>query len=248
MPMIFIPRLIRASAPASLNPAFFHAKAPAGGGGGALWTVIASTALAGDGTSSSHTSPAIDTTGANLIMIFNAGTDFVTVSDSKSNSWPSLNDPSGTPRASFRYAIITNPAKVGSGHTFTVSGGSSACIIAFARSGGTPTFDAQASGASGTSGAWTNGSTIHPGLVNPATSADLMLSGIIFDTVTTVTGATVDSSYIIGQSVHGLDAASNDQNLRFAYKIKSDATGENPGWLNGTGVGCDYAMVHAAFS
>lgn len=201
----------------------------------AAWQVIAMTEVSGGGTS-----PAIDTTGANLIVFFNEGTGFVTVTDNKSNSYTELNDPSGTPRADFRYSI--NPT-VGTGHTWTISSTASMVIVAFKKTAGSPVFDAQSIGASGSSGGWPNGTTVNAGSVTPSTSADLMLTSIIFNTAATFTGATVNSGYSIIDSVH----SSTPANLRYAIKIKTDAAAENPGWTNGTGAGADYAMVHAAF-
>jgi hypothetical protein len=203
--------------------------------GGALWNVIATTTVAGGGTSG-----AINTTGANLIVIFNEGTGFVTVSDSQSNTYTAGNDPSGTPRAYFKYKIspTTNAS-----HTFTISGTSSMIIVALALSTGTPVFDTQTAGASGTSGGFPNGGTVQAGSITPENVSDIMLSGIIFDTAAAFTGVTVNSSYVIANSVHSSEPA----NLRFAYKIKSDLTAENPTWTNGTGAGADYAITHMAF-
>jgi hypothetical protein len=235
VPMIFVPRLIRAAAPASLNPAFFHA--PKAAAAGASWTLIDTGAI-----NTALGSVTLNTTGANLIVYANHGAAFSPVTDALNSGYSQGSDLSSNPRMSIFYKI--SPA-TSSSHTFTMSGaGTCAVIMAFAKAAGTPAFDTQGAGLSSGSHFWDDGTTVQAGSIPPASSADLMLSAVIFDTASSVTVATVDSSYIIGQDAH----SSTPISLRFAYKIKANATAENPAWLNSSGVRLGYMVQHMAFT
>ncbi len=124
------------------------------------------------------TSPSIDTSGADLIVISASCSSatiiayLATISDNKSNTWLSggitQNDGSNNAASGIVYCI--NPT-VGSGHTFTYGGGSilqSICVAAY--SGVNAGFDtAKNSGASGGS------FTVQPGSVTPNQNNSLII-------------------------------------------------------------------------
>ncbi len=124
------------------------------------------------------TSPGIDTTGADLIVIAltcssgSISTFLTLISDNKSNTWLSggitQNDGSNNAASAIVYCI--NPT-VGSGHTFSYGGGSilqSICVAAY--SGANLGFDtAKNSGASG--GVF----TVQPGSVTPNQNNSLII-------------------------------------------------------------------------
>jgi hypothetical protein len=225
------------SAICRMNPAFLGswAKPVSGGGGGGGFTLLNHAYVNGTGTGTA-TSSGIDTTGVNLLVAWVHGGTFTTFSDSKGNTWTNLNDPSSTPRACFYYCLSPT---VGTGHTFSNTNGNSALIAAFAKSG-TPAFDAQAAGSGGN---YYSGQSQSPGSITPATAADVMVTGIVFDTQASTTGASINSSYSILDAQH----STNGVNIILAYKIKSDATAENPTWAATWAFGPGADTGHSAF-
>ena len=89
------------------------------------------------------TTAAIDTTGASLLVVSissNLGATAPTLSDNKGNSWTTLTAYSFG--ASVRVAIAySSGGTVGSGHTFSLSGGSSFPALSVASYSGTDTSD-----------------------------------------------------------------------------------------------------------
>ena len=96
---------------------------------------IASVEVAGSG---NITSGAIDTTGANFIIISltELSSGGYTISDSKGNTWHPLTARVQGPDQRFFYAYNAN---VGTGHTFTGTGGGFGWIGVEAFSGAEPT-------------------------------------------------------------------------------------------------------------
>ena len=105
--------------------------------------VVASTGKAG--TQNGVTSNAIDTTGANLIVLAvsyygGLGNTLIAgeVSDSKGNTWTALTNRGSNNAGNVRLFYCSNPT-VGSGHTFTASdsggGGTYPSLFAIALSG-----------------------------------------------------------------------------------------------------------------
>lgn len=198
VPTIFLPRLLRAnSLPVQNQAAFFAPKTtpPSGGGGGFTYTLISHAAPATVDATGTATTAAIDTTGANLIVInvaWFSGT--LTITDSKANSAPAgltvQSDSVSSPiRFNRIYYLVPNPAKVGSGHTFSVASTSAGyCVIsvaAFAKSSGTPTFDTE-NGFTDTTG--TGLTIVQPGSVTPAGNNELIVTGMTWNkTAPTVT-------------------------------------------------------------
>jgi hypothetical protein len=127
------------------------------------------------------TTTAIDTTGANLIVISVA--TFVafitpTLSDSKSNTWTALTGQNSTNEKVQLYYCVA--PTVGSGHTFTWSGTSTypvVSVMAFSGSHATP-FDAE-------SGTFSAGATsLAPGSLTPSVANCLVITGINYGTGT----------------------------------------------------------------
>lgn len=236
---LLISLTLHAQSPVTASGLASFVPPPSGGGGGGAWTVVAHTF--GNGSTGNTTSSPIDTTGANFLIAFVESAGFNTFSDSKGNTWTQGNDPSGSPRGSFMYCFPTTG--VGSGHTFSITGGAggqSFIIVAFTKGAGTASLDNQTAGANGN---YYSGQSLVPGSITPATSADLMLSAVIFDTQASTAGSTINSSYVVADSGH----STAGKNLLFAYKIKTDATAENPTWAATWAFGPGGAAVHAAY-
>lgn len=166
------------------------------------------------------TTPAIDTTGANLIVIsvafYSAGTG-LTITDSKGNTWLPLtlrSTSSGNQRFFYAQAAIVGP-----GHTFTVSGTTiypALHVRAFA--GATPTpFDAE-SGASG------SGSALPTGSITPTQNGALVVSGLCTDSSATVSVAPTMS---LTQNPFGSGVAFGGA---LGYVVQGPAAAINPTW------------------
>lgn len=178
------------------------------------------------GSSSGGTSPAVDTTGASLLVfsIAQQGTD-VTVSDSKTNSWTGLTVYGSTTKCRIFY--VASPI-VGTGHTFTVSGTSTFSIGFVAAFSGvklTTPFESQ-SGATGTT-------TIQAGSVTPAENGALVIAAL-------AGGATFSTlSLTIGSGFTRTDAASYITSTNYggalAYLVQSTAAAVNPTWNPASG-------------
>lgn len=187
------------------------------------------------GTAGGCVTPAADSSGSTLIVV---GVLFFvtqpTLSDSKGNTWTGLTAKivSGN---SCRIYYCVNPT-VGSGHTFTCTGGDGtqfACITAIGFSGNAATpFDAEIAANQG------GQTTLQPGSITPAQSAEL------FITLTSLNQINKTATINSGFTALSEQTSSQPQGY-LAYKIKSDATAENPTWTY-SGV-CNSSAVMAAF-
>lgn len=167
------------------------------------------------------TTGAIDTTGADLIIIHIAiGTALgaPTVTDNKSNTWTALTAKTSGSQTSQLYYCV-NPT-VGSGHTFNVAAFIDS-IEVLAVSGvdsGTP-FDVQ-NGNTGGSGA------IQPGSVSPTNNNSLIVTG--------VEGNFTVDPYSINLSFTKTDASVGNPGPKlasaFAYLIQTAKAAVNPTW------------------
>lgn len=203
-----------------------------GGGGGATWTVVFTAFGNGNG-STTTTITGINTVGSTLIVASIEGASFRTFSDSPVNTYTAGTDTTGTPREYYLYSI--NPTTSAS-TSFSLSAGASFHVIGLKKTaGGTPAFDAQASGFAGNFG----GPPFQPGSITPATSADIMLSSVILDSAPVLT---VNSGYALLRN----DTATSGRNLWFYTKQKSDALAENPLYTS-TIPGAAGAVNHMAF-
>lgn len=206
------------------------------GGGGATWAVVFTAFINGNGDGvTTSTSPPVDSTGATLIVATVEGADFRTFIDNKLNIYTSLNDAGGTPRENFRYVISPT---VGTGHTFSLTQGASGYVIGLKKTaGGTPVFDAQASGASGN---FNNSQPFTPGSITPATSSDILLSAVILDGA--ATGISVDSGF----GILDTQTATSGRVIYFGTNQPASTSAVNPTWSQ-TGTGQGGAVNHAAF-
>lgn len=177
---------------------------------------------------SGGTSPAITTTGANLIVLATTITAAATasVSDSKSNTWTALTAAAAGVSQKSQIFYCLNPT-VGTGHTFTVnnSGGfESMCIAAFSGAKSSSAFDQQNTNAIDVPG----GTTIQPGAVTPTVNKSLI--------VTTFGTAFVDAG--AGVSINGgfnvIDyvplSAGTYFGTALAYLVQNVAAQANPTW------------------
>lgn len=165
------------------------------------------------------TSPAIDTTGANLLigMVSWRDTTSTTFTDSKGNAWNPLTVRlSGTFSNRLRYC--DTPPTVGSGHTATASATNSRPLLGlWAFSGAHATPYHSENGA--TSGSATS---IQPGSVTPPEDNCLIFTGMHNDSgpVQSISGYTsLTFAYVSNTTAGG-----------GAYVIQTTAAAENPTW------------------
>lgn len=165
------------------------------------------------------TSPGIDTTGADFIAVEISSNGTPTLSDNKSITYTALTVQmdATTTEAGFYKAGVGG--STGSGHTWTVTGGSTfACIFVLAFSGikTTSALTSQAGNFDGVGDA-----SIQCGSVTPATSGDLIVSYV----------AANASTFSINSSFTATETNDNTGNARgggIAYKVVTAA--ENPTW------------------
>jgi hypothetical protein len=187
-------------------------------------TLVAHTS---SGALNSNTTPAINTTGATLIivMINSVGTADV-ISDSKGNTYTALTPrtPAGAAKARFFYCI--RPV-VGAGHTVTdsASGNASAIIFAaFKGGGGVPVFRLEngntASGAS----------NIQPGSISPSVN-DLVVGGLGVDSANAIWSAGSPTMNLV-------DAKTGQGGVNYGaamFWLVSAGGSMNPSYSNGSG-------------
>ena len=189
------------------------------------------TVITGLGTNGG-TSPAIDTTGATLLVIsvgyYAAATK--TVSDSYSNTWTPLTAQENSGDDGNRLWYALNPV-VGTGHTFTITGSGvylSACIAAFRGVANVTPFDVQNGAINAAS------TTIASGSVTPSANNELVITGASGNAnlsgTPTGTGMTlIDSNPYV---------ASNQSSSGLAYAIQTTASAINPAWTLASSVAC----------
>lgn len=210
---------------------------------GGTFALISNTS-AGSGDALSVTTSAIDTTGANLLVVAVAsynGATASTLSDSKGNTWNARTAYSdagtgGIVRIQLFYA--SSPT-VGTGHTFTGSSpgsGSYPCIAVAAFSGANTTPYASESG--DTDGS--SGSTDQPGTVTPGSNNNLIITGVAHNNA----GSTmsVNESFTISNQTTAV--GSQCVGVAMGYQIQTTATARNPTWTlsAGTGLVCSAAV------
>jgi hypothetical protein len=210
-----------------------------GGGSPPIWTLIAHTfVVCNDGsgncnTNAALTTPAINTTGADLIV---AGVTFFAnppgagcftpnvISDSKSNTWSTAKtvQNNGTSDGEFDLFYVHAPT-VGSGHTFSYNKEcfSSIYVLAFSGSVASP-LDVTSSG----SNASTETSQAS-GSITPTQSGDLIIAGLLVSGPTTST--TVNSGIT---QADAFTTAVNAQTYGtgLGYFAQSTAAAINPTW------------------
>ncbi len=172
------------------------------------------------------TTTAIDTTGANLIVVslsyYHTGnTGDITITDSKGNTWTLLTKYANATTANRLY--YCKNANVGSGHTFTtplLSAYYGISIMAFSMANITTPFDVE-NGANSLSA-----SSLATGSITPSQANSLIVAGLTFDNnaggaVSIDSGMTAISTAYSGGSSMGTG---------IAYKVQSTAAAINPTW------------------
>jgi hypothetical protein len=164
------------------------------------------------------TSPAIDTTGATLLVAFQAAGTFVAPTDSKNNTWTALpQQVSGAEKIGIYY--VFNPT-VGPGHTFTCKSTIGQTLFVSAWSGTLTTsgvFDTQ-KGFSTTNSA----NALQPGSITPAQSGELLVTNIITPQNDT---ESINSSFTIQDTQYRYSDFS-----AWAYLVDSSSSAINPTW------------------
>src|SRR5262245_18569515 len=205
---------------------------------------------------------AIDTSGANFLVIGVHYTTFITFlcptpTDSKSNTWlkPPTDYPDGqssiTDGASVALFYAVTPT-VGSGHTFNVSGTDLGAVITVLAFSGAPAAGVIATTSRATVAP---GTSIQPGTIVPGTSDQLFINGLCLGAFTrgnygNVDVPTIDDGFTLKEQVtsHGdWFTAGSYMNGIIAYKIQTgSASPENPTWSwSSTGLG---AVMMTTFS
>lgn len=175
---------------------------------------------------STGVSAAIDTTGANFLIIASTANRFIvpSLSDSKSNSWGS--NIGGSANSSWQtgagYTVAPN---VGAGHTFTISGPNSQGIVAaFNIVSQTSPFDAMTQDANDTVGA----ATIQPPSITPAQANNLCFS--MFSLPEATRTGSVDGGFTIIDTLLQDSGTGTAVGLVLAYLAQSSAAAIHPTW------------------
>lgn len=176
-----------------------------------------------------YTSGSFDSTGCDFLEIeFSAYDSLPTITDSKSNTWVTLNSyaVAGDVRCHGVYA--TNVAgKVGTGHTITVTGvgmWQSAIITGWSGAHVTAPLDLQ-------NGATTSSATfIDTGSVTPSQNDCLLISGWAIDG--TPTTPALDNGFTL--VAYLVNAPGANMPVAVAYKIQTTAAAVNPRWTGVT--------------
>lgn len=186
------------------------------------------------------TTAAIDTTGANLIVIAGAcGDPGSVITDSKGNTWTPLTEQTGTSDIKARLFYAFNPT-VGSGHTFTNTQAGDWPSIAVAAYSGAATspFDDE----NGTPGSVDP--SVETGQVDPTTDGQLIVTSISH-LVAINDQFSIDDGFTL---LHQVELVSGQGlGLAFAHKIQVTAAAENPTWSWASGSGNAYPAVIATF-
>jgi hypothetical protein len=170
------------------------------------------------------TSSSIDTTGANLLVAcvsFDAGGS-PTLSDSKTNSWTSINTTAGGSSLIRLYYSV--PSSVGSGHNFTIAGSATFAAIsvqAWAGAHATPLDQNNHNTADPVS-------SVQPGSVTPTDNGQLLVTCMNNTNDAADSGRTINSSFTVaGQK--GL-VGSVSYGIASGYFVQTTAAAINPTW------------------
>lgn len=185
--------------------------------------IVVGHVAAGSTDTNSVTTGALDTSGANLLVLVlgqESGVATSVITDSKSNTWnPLTTQTEGAGQCTIYWSV---PTSVGSGHTFTATqAGASPAIVVGAYSGATPApFDQQNGDHSST------GATLATGSVTPTFSSELIVAGA---SGRTGSGAivSIDGGFTIAGNTSP-DAFHDSAAL--AYLIQGPSVAANPTW------------------
>lgn len=168
---------------------------------------------------------AVDTTGANLLVaaVGHLNGNTPSVVDSKGNTWtagPTYQAGAGNGRVALFYCL--NPASVGSGHSWMITGSESYTNAVVGAFSGVGAFDDE-NGAGQASA-----TTQQPGSLTPANDNSLLVTALQFVDTGGAGDASINSGFTLaGSNSHGTNFA-----VALAYKIQTTAGAENPTWTS----------------
>jgi hypothetical protein len=207
-----------------------------GGGSGGRGGVAFLTGTSKESTDTINvTTDAIDTTGANFLVLSigsNDPTSPGTISDSKGNSWTPLTSYGKT---RIYYSI---PTSVGVGHTFSNTSGAFPAISVAAFRGVKQTLPFDVENGINTIQADPEAS----GSITPNENNELIITAAAFGGA--VTTVTTPSGFTLSSKVVGTPGVAYGSGI--AYKIQTTAGAENPSWQTDSGAGM-YGVGVASF-
>jgi hypothetical protein len=188
------------------------------------------------------TTAAIDTTGADLLLIALTyqGAAAPTFSDSKSNAAPTSIISAQNTNSNFTVALWYIPTPiVGTGHTFTLTRTGSFCSVAvqaWSGSSGSGTLDQSNGNASALFG-----TTVQPGAVTPGASGELLVTAVEADVLA---GMSIGAGFTISDQIGFLSGTA--EGIGMAYLVASGSLPTNPTWTSS--LPADLAAVIATFT
>ncbi len=174
---------------------------------------------AGSTTGNGVTTSAVDTTGADLIVVLIAcyqPSAVPAITDSKGNTWTTTTSYSYAGETKIAAAYCLAPT-VGSSHTFTATQATSYPSIVVLAFSGVSAYEAISGASTGISG-----TTFQPGSITPAESGELFIVG---GSHKTANAASIDSSF---STVYEYQKTGLAYGNHTSYKIKTDSAAENP--------------------
>lgn len=203
-----------------------------GGGGGTAITLVAHTA-AGSANQNNVTTPAINTTGANAIVLgvalYNSS---ASVTDSLSNTWLPINSYTAFSNQPFIQMFqCQQPCTVGTGHTFTESNSGSPLLFAaaFSNIAASP-VDQQNGGNSGTPA-----TTVQPGSITPNQNNEVVVTLLGAAAYTGTTVNSISSGFTVTDYISYDNVGYTHIGGAFAYSIQTTASAVNPTWTVASG-------------
>jgi hypothetical protein len=197
--------------------------ANSGGGGGGGWSLIAHT---GAGTGVNATTSAINTTGANLIVIgVSANTVPATFSDSKGNTWTVAGGYQNN-SINGNYSVLYycyNPA-AGSGHIFSTTSGGYPSIFVEAWSGAAASPLDQTNGTQGN----TSYTTFQPGSITPTRNDELIVTMTSIAVTNGNAASSINDGFTISDSL--AFSSGNYWGGAMAYLVQTTAAAVDPAW------------------
>jgi lysophospholipase L1-like esterase len=184
----------------------------------------------------SITTPSIDSTGASALLVAVAtyGGASGTVSDSKGNTWPAatVTKQAGS-GPTIRWHVVKNPSSVGSGHTFTLTGGADAAIAAYAVSNTNSSSNPE-----GLDGhAWLATTVLPAGSIYPVADNEIIFAAVcgVKTSADIFGGLTIDEHQDFHSSVN--------VQLATAQVVQGSAANVSPVWHLGTAGDAAAAMI-----
>lgn len=176
------------------------------------------------------TTSAIDTTGANLIVVGATGSSAFTVTDSKGNTWTALTETGIGIDSQLYYCL--NPT-VGSGHTFTNTASyPTVHVVAVSGAAASSVFDVESVSSTGS-----------PGSVTPSVNGSLLVTVEVNDSSADFASAISGGfTMLTGQPFTG----GQNYGGRMAYLIQTTAAAISPTWTFAGGISSTIASFKPA--